>query len=125
MTVICYSYFSCDYLRIVGNTILRCASFYFLDGVSISTCFIEGQFIKLNFSSCIIFLSFNVTSLVCQRKFELIFLSSCCTTSQLLSHFKNGLSISCFISIDECLNSGICNGVDGTRDWRDESRTKC
>ena len=70
LTIIGYSYFSCDSLSIVGDTILRCASFYFLDGVSVSTCFIKCQLWEFNFSVSTILRFFNVTNLVCQCKFE-------------------------------------------------------
>ena len=99
--IICYSYFSCDCLRIVGNSIFSCSSFHFLDGVSVSAFFIKWQFFKLNFSVCTILRCFNVTSLVCQGELELIFLSSCLTTCQLLSHFKNSFGIFSLIGVFE------------------------
>ena len=103
LTIIGYSYFSCDGLSIVGDTILRCASFYFLDGVSVSTCFFKCQFFKFDFSICTILLSILNTIIcgVCQSEFKHVRFEI--STCQLLHDFETCFCFFSFVSIFEVL----------------------
>ncbi|KXT62845.1 hypothetical protein STRDD04_02022 [Streptococcus sp. DD04] len=119
-----------DSLVRISDSFLSCTRIPFNDGISEFTWFVEFQFTKLNVSVCVICCGCDLLTLSIQQgEFEFTAFKLnrliCILIDKRFRRSNRHFDFGSFVRICECLNSGICNGVDGTRDWWYKIRTRC